>query len=135
MERQDRPELLEAIGQLKAVVETQLAEIHGQIAELVDKLEHVTEVLREQTEEMGALYDAIDDYRELMEWTLRNRSEDCERPFQLTSVPFDPAAEDFDELVNRFTADLPSGQSQPTPGERGSPNESCGSPTETGLLF
>lgn len=120
-------ELLEAIGRLQSVVEAQLAEIHDKIAELFDKLEHATEVMREQTEEMGALYDSVDEYRELLEWALRNRGDDGAPPFQLTSAPVHPAAKDFGERVSE--------QSPPTPREQGSPNESPGSPTKTGLLF
>jgi hypothetical protein len=39
-------ELLEALGQLKSIIEEQLASIH-------DRLEHVTEVVREAVEQPG----------------------------------------------------------------------------------
>ncbi len=54
MEKQRSQELLSALGQLKALIEEQLAEIH-------DTIEHATEVVRENSEEIGVLRDAIEE--------------------------------------------------------------------------
>lgn len=93
-EQQRHEQLLEALGQLKSIVEEQLASIH-------DRLEHVAEVVREAVEEIGVLRDAIDDEREVIEWAAHNN-----KPiFHLTSFPTDPTAEDWAARVN--TLDLP----------------------------
>lgn len=91
-------QLLESIGHLKSLIEEQLAEIH-------DRIEHATEVVRENTEELGVLRDAIDELRELYQWPLNNGRQDVPHPFQLTSMPLDAAIPDFAERLNRFKAD------------------------------
>jgi hypothetical protein len=96
-DRQRHEQLLEALGQLKSVIEEQLAAIH-------DRLEHVAEVVRENTEEIGVLRDAIDEEREVVEWAAQNDK----RIFQLTSMPVDPTAEDWAARMNTLTpSDLP----------------------------
>lgn len=99
--QQQHEQILEALGQLKSVVEEQLAEIH-------DRLDHVTEVVREAVEEVGVLRDAIDDEREVVEWAARN-----DKPiFRLTSMPADPTALDFAHRLNALTPeDLPCEES------------------------
>jgi hypothetical protein len=57
--------LLESLGQLKSIVEEQLAAIH-------DRLEHVTEVVRKEVEELGAIRDIEDVKREDIQWAARN---------------------------------------------------------------
>jgi hypothetical protein len=112
VEQQRHEQLLEALGQLKSVVEEQLASIH-------DRLEHVAEVVREAVEEIGVLRDAIDDEREVIEWAAHNG-----KPiFQVTSFPADPAAEDWVARLNTLTpSDLPidagAPQTQPFPAEQ-----------------
>lgn len=87
--RQLDEQLLEALGQLKAVVEEQLAAIH-------DRVEHIAEVVREAVEEIGVLRDVIDEEREVIEWAAHNG-----KPiFQLTSFPADPAAKDWAARLN-----------------------------------
>jgi len=96
-ERNDVAQLLEALGQLKSIVEEQLAAIH-------DRLEHIAEVVRENTEEIGVLRDAIDEEKELMEWAAQN-----DKPIlRLTSMPVDPTARDFAEKLSSLRPeDLP----------------------------
>jgi hypothetical protein len=107
MENCSRNELLAALGQLKCLIEEQLAEIH-------DRVEHATEVVRENTEEVGALRDAIDELRELYQWALNNHRLDATSPFRLTSMPLDAAAPDYAERLNRYSAaDLPSERPHP----------------------
>ena len=108
MAKQPPEPLLETIGQLKSLIEEQLAEIH-------DKIEHATEVLRENTEEVGALRDEIAELRELYQWAVNNSRHETWRPFQLTSMPLDAAAPDFAERLNRFTADDLSREAEPEP--------------------
>jgi hypothetical protein len=96
-DQQRHEQLLEALGQLKSVIEEQLAAIH-------DRLEHIAEVVRENTEEIGVLRDAIDEEKEVMEWAAQNDK----RIFQLTSMPVDPTAEDWAARMNMLTpSDLP----------------------------
>jgi hypothetical protein len=105
-EQQRHEQLLEALGQLKSVIEEQLAAIH-------DRLEHVAEVVRENIEEIGVLRDAIDEEKEVLEWAAQN-----DKPiFRLTSMPIDPAAPDFAQKLNSVTpADLPPEQAPTTQG-------------------
>lgn len=104
IEGNDVAQLLEALGQLKSIVEEQLAAIH-------DRLEHVAEVVREAVEEIGVLRDAIDEEKEVIEWAAQN-----DKPiFQLTSMPKDPAAPDWAQHLNNLTpADLPDEPDRPT---------------------
>ncbi len=91
-ERQRHEQYLEALGELKSIVEEQLAAIH-------DRLEHVAEVVRENVEEIGVLRDAIDEEREVIEWAAQN-----DKPiFRLTSMPADPASPDFAQKLNALT--------------------------------
>lgn len=107
METQFQEALLAGLGQLRSIIEGQLAEIHGKVQEALDRIEHAVEVMREQTEEIGVLRDSIDESRELYEWAWRNRQGEAP-PVQLTSLPLDPAATDFAERVNRVVhQDLP----------------------------
>jgi hypothetical protein len=105
-DQQRHEQLLEALGQLKSVIEEQLAAIH-------DRLEHVAEVVRENIEEIGVLRDAIDEEKEVLEWAAQN-----DKPiFRLTSMPADPAAADFAQKLNSVTpADLLPEQAPTTQG-------------------
>lgn len=95
-EQQRHEQLLEALGQLKAVIEEQLAAIH-------DRLEHVAEVVRENVEEIGVLRDAIDEEKEVIEWAAQNG-----KPiFRLTSMPVDPADPNFVRKLEVKPNDLP----------------------------
>lgn len=96
-EQQRHEQLLKALGQLRSVVEEQLAAIH-------DRVEHFAEVVREAVEEIGVLRDAIDEEREAIEWASHNG-----KPyFQLTSFPIDPSAKDWAVRLNSLTpASLP----------------------------
>ena len=102
IEGKEAAALLEVLGQLKSIVEEQLASIH-------DRLEHLTEVVREAVEELGVICDIEDEQREEIQWAARNH-----RLFQLTSMPADPAAPDWAEQVNKLTpADLPDEADRP----------------------
>ncbi|MEX0678302.1 MAG: hypothetical protein WD063_14570 [Pirellulales bacterium] len=104
VEQQRHEQLLEALGQLKSVVEEQLASIH-------DLLEHVAEVVREAFEEIGVLRDAIDEEKEVIEWAAHNGK----RIFQLTSMPRDPVDPTWSQHLNKFTrACLPKAPDRPT---------------------
>ncbi|MGE0533453.1 MAG: hypothetical protein AB7O68_00660 [Pirellulales bacterium] len=94
MEKQQRDDqLLAALGEIRAFVEEQLAG-------LSDEIEHATEVMRENSEEIGTLRDSIDEIRELFQWALNNGRQEAPTPFQLTSMPLDPAAADWSARVN-----------------------------------
>ncbi len=84
--------LLDALGQLKSIIEEQLASIH-------DRLEHVAEVVREAVEELGVIRDIEDEKRADIQWAVRNQ----QPIFQLTSMPADPAAPDWAQHVNKLT--------------------------------
>ena len=103
-ESNDVAQLLEILGQLKSIVEEQLASI-------LDRLEHIAEVVREAVEQIGILSDIEDETREEIQWVVRNH-----KPiFQLTSMPLDPAAPDWAEHLNKVTpADLPDELDRPT---------------------
>jgi hypothetical protein len=111
--------LLDALGQLKSVVEEQLASVH-------DRLEHVAEVVREAVKEIGVLRDAIDEEREVIEWAVQN-----DKPvFQLTSMLFDSADPRWAKHVTTLTpADLPPAE---IPAEHRSPSVDL---TKQGRLF
>ena len=96
--------LLDALGQLKSIIEEQLASIH-------DRLEHLTEVVREAVEELGVIRDIEDEKREEIQWAVRNQ----QPIIQLTSMPADPAAPDWAEHVNKLTpADVPDEPDRPS---------------------
>jgi len=104
MSEQRHEHLLEALAQLKSVVEEQPASIH-------DELEHVTDVVREAVEQLDVLSDIEDEKREDIQWAVRNQ-----KPiFQLTSMPADPAAPDWAQHVNRLTpTDVPDQPDRPS---------------------
>ncbi len=104
MEGNDVAQLLEALGQLKSIVEEQLAEIH-------DRLEHVTEVVREAVEQLGVLSDIEEEKREEIQWAVRNG----QPIFHLTSMSSDPADLDWEDHFNKLTPeDLPQQPDRPT---------------------
>jgi hypothetical protein len=108
IESSDATELRERVDELKQLVEERIAEIH-------DLVQHATEVVRENTEEVGVLRDAIDELRGLYQWALNNRRQDVPHPFQLSSMPADPTASDWAERINKLTpGDLPDEQERPT---------------------
>ncbi|MGE0536626.1 MAG: hypothetical protein AB7O68_16770 [Pirellulales bacterium] len=86
-------QMLEALGQLKSVQEEQLAEI-------LDRLEHLAETVRENTELLGVLSDIWDEIRCDQEWAARNQRQ-LPTPLILTSMPLDPAADDWQ--INRVS--------------------------------
>jgi hypothetical protein len=94
IEGNDLAQLLEALGQLKSIIEEQLAAIH-------DRLEHLCEVVREAVEELGVIRDIEDEKASDLQWAVRNH----QPIFQLTSMPLDPAAPDWAKQVDKFTAD------------------------------
>ena len=104
IEGKEVTELLEVLGQLKSIIEEQLASIH-------DRLEHIGEVVREAVEELGVIRDIEDEKREDIQWAVRNQ-----RPvFQLTSMRADPADPDWAQHLNKLTpADLPDEPDRPT---------------------
>jgi hypothetical protein len=60
------------------------------------------------SEHVQVLYNAIDEFRDLMGWALHNQAPSPAASFQLTSMPADPAASDWAKHVNKFTAaDVP----------------------------
>jgi len=103
IEGKEVTELLEALGQLKSIIEEQLSSIHN-------RLEHVTEVVREAVEQLGVLSDIEDEKREEFQWAARNY-----RLFQITSMPADPASSDWAQQINKFTsADVPPEPDRPS---------------------
>ena len=103
-EHQTHEQLLEALGQLKNIIEEQLAAIH-------DRLEHVTEVVREAVEELGVIRDIEDEKREDIQWAVRNG----QPIFHLTSMSSDPADPHMAEHLNKLMpADVPDEPDRPT---------------------
>jgi hypothetical protein len=97
-EQQRHEQLLEVIGKLAGVIEEQLASIR-------DRLEHLSEVVREAVEELGVIRDIEDEKASDLQWAVRNG----QPLFQLASMPLDPAAPDWNQQLNRLSpADLPS---------------------------
>jgi hypothetical protein len=95
--------LPEALGQLKCIIEEQLASIH-------DRLEHLSEVVREAVEELGVIRDIEDEKREAIQWAVKNQ----QPIFQLTSMPTDSAPSDWAERVNTLTpTDVPEEPDSP----------------------
>lgn len=86
-------EVLGALGEIRSMLEEQAASLQ-------DHLDHAVEVMRENTEEVGVLRDAIDELRELYQWTLNNARPDTPAPFHLTSLPLDPLAPDWSARLN-----------------------------------
>jgi hypothetical protein len=95
----DRHEqLLEVLGKLAGRIEEQLASIH-------DRLEHLSEVVREVIEELGILRDIEDEKAADLQWAVRNG----QPVFHVTSMPLDPAAPDWGKQLNRYSpADVPA---------------------------
>jgi hypothetical protein len=81
-----------------------LKKLSGQVAALAAH----TEALAQRVQ---VLTQAVDDFREDIEWALRNDKLSYERgtAIHITSMPKDPLAADFGERINRYTAaDLPA---------------------------
>jgi len=97
----DRHEqLLEVLGKLAGRIEEQLASIH-------DRLEHLSEVVREVVEELGVLRDIEDEKAADLQWAVQNG----QPVFHLTSMPLDPAVPDWGKQLNRYSpADVPPGK-------------------------
>ena len=74
-------------------------------------MERLIEAVGELRDEVRVLREAIDEFRELYDWAVRNAAPHDDVPrhiVHVTSMPADPLAPDFGERVNRFTAkDLP----------------------------
>ena len=71
--------------------------------------------------ELAVVREILDEIRDELQWTNRNRGESdrCSRmPLRITSMPLDPAALDWE--INRFSAaDLPAEVRDPTPRQQG----------------
>ncbi len=92
-------QFLEVLGKLAGRIEEQLASIH-------DRLEHLSEVVREVVEELGVLRDIEDEKAADLQWAMRNG----QPVFHLTSMPLDLAAPDWGKQLNRYApADVPTG--------------------------
>jgi hypothetical protein len=83
--------------------------------EAVDE-DQLLATIRELSQEVRVLREAVDELREELQWSNRNplpHNPPSSR-FVLTSMPLDPAAEDWE--INRLTAnDLPEEHSQNAP--------------------
>jgi len=98
-DRPKQPDLLTLLGTLNDIIEERLAATH-------DLLEHVAVVVRENTEEVGVLRDAIDEFRELVEWAILNdRLEDV--------MSLSPTH--FDATGPQPPTDCPAPTPEPTP--------------------
>jgi hypothetical protein len=89
-------DVLAALGEVRSFLEEQAASLQ-------DGLDHAVEVMRENTEEVGVLRDAIDELREHYRWTLNNPRPEASPPFHLTSMPIDPTADDWSARLNGVT--------------------------------
>ncbi len=104
MEDNDLTQLLEALDQLKSIVEEQLASIH-------DRLEHIAEVVRDAVEVLGVIREIEDEKREDIQWAVRNG----QPIFHLTSMPRDPADPHWAQHLNKLMpADVPDEADRPT---------------------
>jgi hypothetical protein len=109
---QPHTEILAALGEIRSFLEEQAASLQ-------DGLDHAVEVMRENTEEVGVMRDAIDELRERYVWALNNSRQEMPPAFHLTSMPADPCATKWAARVNRVTrnilqADEP-GANEPAP--------------------
>lgn len=92
-------EVFTALGEIRSILEEQ-------VASLQDHLDHAVEVMRENTEEVGVLRDAIDELRDLYQWTLNNARPNTPTPFQLSSMPVDPTADDWSARLNGVSRNI-----------------------------
>ena len=92
-------EVLAALGEIRSFLEEQAASLQ-------DGLDHAVEVMRENTEEVGVMRDAIDELRERYVWALNNSRQEAPPAFHLISLPADPCAHDWAARVNRVTRNI-----------------------------
>ncbi|MGE0536200.1 MAG: hypothetical protein AB7O68_14565 [Pirellulales bacterium] len=113
---QAHTEILAALGEIRSFLEEQAAYLQ-------DGLDHAVEVMRENTEEVGVLRDAVDELRERYIWALNNFRQDLPPVFHLTSMPVDPCASEWSARVNRVAGvpvqndpggDVPGAAEDPT---------------------
>ena len=65
-----------------------------------EQLETVSEEVRRLRDEVCVLREAIDDFREAFEHTVRNLPDQLPPPLRVWSLPADPTAPDFGERIN-----------------------------------
>lgn len=84
-----------------------------------DKQATIAEALDRLREELRIVCQVLDEIRDELAWANRNHTDHdvfANLPRRITSFPVDPAAADFAERVNRYTAaDLPAELRDPTP--------------------
>ncbi len=77
----------------------------------VDSTDAIAQVLDRLREELAILREVLDEIRDELQWANRNRDLDqapASAPRRITSMPLDPAAADWAERLNRYSAaDLP----------------------------
>lgn len=79
--------------------------IEEQLASIQDRLEHLSEVVREAVEELGVIRDIEDEKAADLQWAVRNG----QPVLHLSSMPLDPATPDWSQQLNRYSpADLPA---------------------------
>lgn len=76
-----------------------------------DSQDAIAQVLDRLREELTMVRQVLDEIQDELQWANRNR--DCNwpvsAPFRITSMPLDPAAPDWAERLNRYSAaDLPA---------------------------
>ena len=80
-----------------------------------DQLAMLTDEIVLLRQEVEVLRNVLDEVRDSLQWTIRNGvlpNHDVIKPLHITSLPLDPAADDFHERVNAVTlADLPDANS------------------------
>jgi hypothetical protein len=80
-------------------------------------IERLTEQLDNVGQELAGIRETLDTIRDDIAWWLKNQRREQWLPVQpITSMPVDPAAPDWADRLNRFTAaDVPTGNQQNMP--------------------
>ena len=89
----------------------------------VDSMDAIGQVLDRLREELAVVREVLDEIRDELQWANRNRDWDqapASPQRRITSMPLDPAAADWAEQLNRYSAaDLPDEDDVRVAPERG----------------
>ena len=71
-----------------------------------DGLDQLTSTVDTLAQEVRVLREAIDELREVLDWTMKNRDAPANDPLlPITSLPSDPGDDNFGEKIDRTTPD------------------------------
>ena len=66
-----------------------------------DRIDQLTSTVETLAQEVRILREAIDELREVLDWTMKNREAPANHPLlPITSLPRDPGDENFGEKIN-----------------------------------